>query len=149
MRRGAFIPARESVTVRAGRGCRGMGRRVAVRCPRLVGAPGKDGGAAALLNRREWAWWAGRPLWAMVQAVSAMARPGWHVRAHGRGCAGVARSARVLWEGACAGVRGSHGPPPPAGLASTAGLAVLLGVLRRFGAVVFLPGLLSPETARA
>src|SRR5215472_10808849 len=144
MRRGAFIPARESVTVRAGRGCRGMGRRVAVCCPRLAGAPGKDGVAAALLNRREWAWWAGRPFWAMVQAVSAVARPGWH----GRGCAGVARPARVHREGACAGVRGSHGPLPPAGLASTAGLAVSAGCLAAVWGSSFLPGLLSPETAR-
>jgi len=120
-------------------------------CPLLApaGAPGKDGVAAALLNRREWAWWAGRPFWAMVQAVSAMARPGWHVRAHGRGCAGVARSAQVHREGACARVRGSHGPLPPAGLASTAGFGCFCWVF--CGGVLgssFLPGLLSRETAR-
>ena len=31
--------------------------------------------------------WAGMPFWTTVQAVSPMARPGWHVRAHGPGCA--------------------------------------------------------------
>ena len=71
------------------------------------------------------------------RAVSPMARPGWHVRAHGPGCAlgwQVAQDTvrvRLSW------ARGSHGPLSPAGLASNVGLAVSAGCPAAVWVVLF------------
>jgi hypothetical protein len=70
----------------------------------MAGAGGIGAGMGSRLlrlNQRGWAWWAGRPFWATVQAVGPMARPGWHVRAHGPGvCARGGQVAQARREGA-------------------------------------------------